>query len=252
MRIYKDLCYSELADNLHLLDLYLPYGKCRALMLYLHGSGFVEGSRSLDSMPGFTKDMTDAGIAVASAEYRMYPNAKFPNFIEDAAEAVAYAKQNLLKRAECNKLFVCGTSAGAYLSMMLCFDKKWLNKYNLSASCIDGFIHDAGQTTVHFNVLKERGIDPKRIVVDEGAPLYHIGESHNYPPMQIIVSDNDIENRFEETELLLGTLKRFGYDMKKLTYTKTHGTHVWYIQKSDKNGNNEFAKLIIPFIESHI
>ena len=172
--------------------------------------------------------------------------------LEDAAEAVAYAKHELLSRVGCDKLFVCGTSAGAYLSMMLCFDKKWLNKYNLSANCIDGFIHDAGQPTVHFNVLKECGIDPRRVIIDERAPLYHVGESTDYPTMQIIVSDNDIENRKEETELLVGALKRFGYDMKKLTYTKTCGTHVWYVTKVDDDNKNEFAKLIIPFVTSHL
>jgi len=251
MRTVKDIGYSYIRDEMHKIDLYLPSGECRALVLYLHGGGLIEGSRDLTPMVHFAEDMTAAGIAVASAEYRMYPDAKYPDFIEDAAEATAYAKRELLSLAGCDKLFVCGTSAGAYLSMMLCFDEDWLAKHGLCPSDIDGFIHDAGQPTVHFSVLNEQSIDTRRIIIDKSAPLYHI-KGGDYPPMQLIVSDNDMENRLEQTELVIGTLRHFGYDMKKLTYSKTHGTHVWYVKAVDANGKNEFAKLIIPFINGTV
>ena len=252
MRIYKDINYSVIHDEMHKLDLYLPDGKPRALLVYFHGGGFVEGSRELSVMPRFAEDMTDAGIAVASAEYRMYPNAKYPDFIEDAAEAVAYAKRELLSFVECDKLIVCGTSAGGYLSEMLCFDGRYLGKHGLSNLDITGYIHDAGQPTAHFNVLKERGIDSRRVIVDESAPLYHVGVTCDYPPMAIIVSDRDIPSRLEQTELLISTLKSFGYDMNKLTYVKTSGQHVWYVTKTDEAGKNVFASLILPFIEKII
>ena len=249
MKVFKNISYSKANDETHKIDLYLPDGECKALLLYLHGGGLVEGSRDLAPMTRFAEDMTDAGVGVASAEYRMYPKAKYPDFIEDAAEAVAYTKQELLTLVGCDKLFVCGTSAGAYLSQMLCFDGVWLDKYGIKPVDIDGFIHDAGQPTVHFNILKERGIDPRRIIIDESAPLYHI-KSSDYPKMQIIVSDNDMHNRIEQTELVVGTLRHFGYDMNMLTYTKTHGTHVWYVTAIDSDGKNEFAKLILSFIKA--
>ena len=251
MRIIKDIGYSKIADDYHKIDLYLPDKDCRALLLYLHGGGFVEGSRDLSKMTNFKEDLTGAGIGIASAEYRMYPNAKYPDFIEDAAEATAYAKSELLPLSGCDRLFVCGTSAGAYASMMLCFNDRFLMKHGICAADITGFIHDAGQPTVHFNVLKERGVDPGSRVIDEAAPLYHV-KSSDYPPMQIIVSDNDINDRLAQTELLIDRLKSCGYPKDKLTYNLTHGTHVWYTLATDEDGNNEFAKLIIPFINSNI
>ena len=45
-----------------------------------------------------------------------------------------------------------------------------------------GFIHDAGQPTSHFNVLKELGKDSKRIIVDETAPMYFVGMDETYSP----------------------------------------------------------------------
>ena len=236
-------------DESHKIDLYLPDGECRALLVYFHGGGFVEGNRDLEPMGSFALDLTSAGIAVASAEYRMYPGAKYPDFIEDAAEAVAYAKRELLPLAKCERLIVSGTSAGGYLTMMLCFDERWLGKHGLCANDVDAFIHDAGQPTTHFNVLKERGIDPASVIIDEAAPIYHVSHG-NYPPMQFIVSDNDMVGRQEQTEMLINKLAKNGYDMAKLDYIITHGTHVWYVNKADENGKNEFAKLIVPFIKN--
>ena len=250
MRVYKDIPYA--GDSERLIDLYLPDGECSALLLYFHGGGFVEGSRDLGALPHFAEDMTDAGFGVASAEYRMYPNAKYPDFIEDAALAVKFIKNEISEHCTCDKLIVCGTSAGGYLTQMLCFDGRWLGKYGLKTTDIDAFIHDAGQPTAHFNVLKERGIDPRRVIVDESAPLYHVSEAESYPPMQIIVSDNDMASRLEQTELLISTIRHFGYDMKNVTLTKTEGRHVWYVTKTDKNGHNEFANIIIPFIKDVI
>jgi uncharacterized protein YpmB len=57
-------------------------------------------------------------------------------------------------------------------------------------------------------------------------------------------------SRLEQTELLISTIRHFGYDMKNVTLTMTEGRHVWYVTKTDENGNNEFANIIIPFIKS--
>ena len=250
MRVYKDIPYA--GDGERLIDLYLPDGECSALLLFFHGGGLESGSRDLGIMPSFAEDMTSAGFGVASAEYRMYPTAKYPDFIEDAALAVSFVKDGIGEYGSYGKLIVGGTSAGGYLSQMLCFDGRWLGKHGLSTTDIDGFIHDAGQPTAHFNVLKERGLDSRRVIVDESAPLYHVGEAECYPPMQVIVSDNDMTSRLEQTELLISTLGHFGYDMDKVTFTLTRGTHTWYITQADENGRNEFANIIIPFIKKII
>ena len=251
MKTTKDIFYSKLRDEAHKIDLYLPEGECRALLVYFHGGGFVEGSRDLEPMKSFAKDMTANGIGIASAEYRMYPDAKYPDFIEDAAEAVAYAKRELLPIAKCNKLIVSGTSAGGYLTMMLCFCEEWLGKWGLTPCDVDAFIHDAGQPTTHFNVLRERGDDPSSVVVDGAAPIYHVKE-RCYPPMQFIVSDNDIPGRLEQTEMMMDKLRKCGHPDEKLDYVITHGTHVWYVNSADVSGKNELAKLILPFIEKYV
>ena len=113
---------------------------------------------------------------------------------------------------------------------------------------IDGFIHDAGQPTVHFNVLRERGIDSRRIIVDEAAPLYYVGANVDYPPMLIIVSDDDMQNRYEQTLLLISTLKHFGHDFPKVELKVMNGKHCRYVRALLDNGDSAFAKIIQEFI----
>lgn len=253
MRVYENIRYKDSGYSTHQLDLYLPDGKCEALLLYFHGGGFIEGSRKdVTASHPFVRDMIEAGIGVASAEYSMYPDARFPDFIEDGAAAVKFAKEKLKEYSDYGKLIVGGTSAGGYLTQMLCFDKKYLEAVGVSSDDITAYVHDAGQPTVHFNVLRERGFDHRRVMINDAAPLYHVGLAKSYPPMQLIVSDNDIENRLEQTELLVGTLRHFGYDMSKVRLDKTSGTHVWYVNAIDDDGKSEFAKLVIPFIKSVI
>ena len=233
------------------LDIYLPNTEGFDTFIYFHGGGFVTGDKCGEFTPVLAKHFTDNGIAFVSANYRMYPAAAYPDYIKDAALAVSYVKKNIESFGGSGRIFVGGTSAGGYLSQMLCFDKKWLGFYDIKASDIAGFIHDAGQPTTHYNVLKERGFDTRKLVVDEAAPLYYVGDIAEYPPMLFILADNDMKNRAEQTELLLSTMNHFGYDMTKVEkIVVPDSTHSSYCRRLDENGNPLFAKIITKFIKS--
>lgn len=245
MKTIENIVYNVHGQK---LDVNLPEGKAKAAFVYFHGGGLEGGSK--DKNAPYNRFLTDNGIAVADVNYRMYPSAKCPDFIEDAADAVKWAVERMPLYAGTDRIFVGGSSAGGYLSMMLCFDKHYLAARGIDANAISGYVHDAGQPTTHFNVLRERGIDSRRLIVDEFAPLYHIGSTGNdCAPMTFIVSDNDMENRLEQTQLVLSTLKHFKYDESRIHCTLMHGTHCAYDYKVDENGESVFGKLICGFIE---
>ncbi|MBQ8320899.1 MAG: DUF4886 domain-containing protein [Clostridia bacterium] len=232
------------------LDIYLPNTDNFDTFVYFHGGGFVNGDKCGEFSPTVAKYFTDNGFAYVSANYRMYPNAQYPDFIRDAALAVAYVKKNIESFGGNGRVFVGGTSAGGYLSQMLCFDKKWLAFNNIKVSDIAGFVHDAGQPTTHFNVLRERGFDRRKLVVDEAAPLYYVGDAENYPPMLFILADNDMKNRPEQTELLLSTMRHFGYDMSRVEKVVIpDSTHSSYCKKLDEKGEPVFAKVIVEYLK---
>ncbi len=247
MKEYRDLAYGP--DPRNRLDLFLPDdSETHDLFFYFHGGGFTGGSKN--GREAFYGDLVRAGVIVATADYRLYPNASYPDFVEDAAQAVAWVKEHISEYASVRRFVIGGTSAGGYLSMMLCFDPEWLGKYGLKAADFGGFFHDAGQPTTHFNVLKERGLDPARVIVDEAAPLYYVGLNMDLPPMYFVVSDHDMKNRYEQILLTISALKNFGFDPAKIGFELRHGTHCHYCKELDENGNSVFAKMVLGFIRS--
>lgn len=229
------------------LDIYYPDDKkIDAIFLFFHGGGLEKGSK--DGCGSFATYLTEHNIAVVSANYRMYPNNSYPDFIEDAADAVAWVFNNKSKFGGCDKIFVGGSSAGGYLSMMLCFDKRYLEKHNIKPTDISGYIHDSGQPTSHYSVLKHSGTDSRRVIVDERAPLYFVGLEESYSPMIFLVSDNDMQNRYEQTMLMLSTLKHFGYDESKIKFQLMHGTHCSHCSAKHEDGTSVFGKVIFDFI----
>lgn len=88
VRVMRNLTYQEKVGEAGKLDLYLPEGeKCIGLLIFFHGGGLEEGAK--EDHKGVYEELAAKGIAVASANYRMYPAAKYPQYIEDAAKAVA-------------------------------------------------------------------------------------------------------------------------------------------------------------------
>ena len=247
MRSYIDITYGKLNAPLQKLDIHLPDGDGPfPILVYFHGGGLKRGDKSIETCT--CESLVKLGIGIVNANYRMYPDAKYPEFIEDSAEAVAWVYENIGKYCKCDGIYVGGSSAGGYISMMLCFDKQWLAKYGISPTDITGFVHDAGQPTAHFNVLRANGLDPKRVVVDETAPLYHIGVDGKYPPMIFFVADKDLQNRYEQTLLTVSTLKHFGHTEPNVTCKVVPGTHTTY--GTDEDGITVFAKLIAEFINA--
>ena len=250
MRKYFDIAYGDDAEQK--LDLYLPEGKSNGVFVFFHGGGLVDGDKhgSDSNVERFGEIYTSNGIAFISANYRMYPRAKYPDFIVDAANAVAWAKENREKYGIGEKLYVGGSSAGGYLSMMLCYDKKYLGAHGIDPLEVTAYIHDAGQPTTHFNVCTERGLNRYRCIVDEAAPVYHVGDAEEYAPQLILVADNDIKARYEQTMLLIATYNSLGYDKSKIELKYMRGyTHTGYTFEFNENGESTFCNIVLEYIE---
>jgi len=243
MKKFLDVCYNE--ETKQCLDIYLPDSEEFKTFVYFHGGGIQAGDKS--DVKFFCEYLANRGIAAVSVNYRMYPQAKYPEFIEDVAESVAWVFKNIGNYGKSTDIYVGGSSAGGYMSQQLCFNKEYLARHNINVMDIAGFVHDAGQPTAHFNILQKSGIDGKRVIVDETAPLYYVGVDNEYPPMLIIVSDNDMFNRYEQTQLLINTLKHFGHG-DKITYKLMHGNHCAYVEAETQDGDGGFGQTVADFI----
>ncbi len=242
MKLITDICYSDKSER-NKLDLYLPDCDEFPVFVHFHGGGIEAGDKSTDGKE-IGEFLAKSGVAYVGVNYRMYPSAVYPEFIRDAAAAVAWTFKHISEYGKCDKIFVGGNSAGAYISMMLCYDKKYLAPYKINPNDIAGFVFDGAQPTAHFNVLRERGIDPRRAIVDETSPLYYIGLEESYPPMIYTVSDNDMPARLEQLQLVIATMKHFGYDESKFGLEIFEGTHGVY-------KNTWLGEIAYNFIKNH-
>ena len=124
--------------ELQRLDLYLPDCDNFSLFVYFHGGGMEKGDKSRESE--IAAALCDMGVAVINANYRMYPEAKYPDFVEDAASVVAWAFAHIGAYGTCDKIYAGGSSAGGYLTMMLCFDKNGWRRMGLILCSLRAFI----------------------------------------------------------------------------------------------------------------
>ena len=249
MRKITDIDYACGANPAWKLDLYLPdlSEKPNCVFLYLHGGGLERGDKS--DAAGWAESLTCQGIALASANYRMYPGAHFPEFIQDCAQAVSWLVHSAGAYLEAEHLFVGGSSAGGYLSMMLCFDSRYLTAAGVEPSLVEGYVLDAGQPTTHYNVLRERGLDTRLVRVDEAAPLFFIDRDltpgEKQPRFLVFIADQDISGRYEQTLLLMETMRQFGYDPDRLQFHYMTGC-----QHTQYTGDEFFCRQIVQFILS--
>lgn len=246
MKLIQDIVYNDHGQK---LDLWLPEGDFDTVFVFLHYGGLERGDKSKSDKYG--QYLADNGIALVSANYRMYPEAKYPEYLEDSADAVAWAKEHMAEySANCSRFFVGGSSAGGYLSMMLCFDDRWLGRHGIDPTELTGFIHNSGQPTTHFRVLEESGMHKHRLVVDERAPLYWVGARERYAPMLFVVSDNDMQNRLEQTMLTVSTLKHYGHEAPQVQLLLLEGKHCAQDWTKDETGVNKFGRIVVDYIKS--
>lgn len=247
MKKIENIAYVENPHPSQHLDLYIPEKDSFPVFVYFHGGGIESGDKKNEWL--VCEYLASRGIAAVSANYRMYPAAHYPDFLEDAAAVIKWVTQHIGEYGDCNGIFIGGSSAGGYISMMLCFDNRWLGAHGIDPLEISGWVHDAGQPTAHYNVLREKGIDSRRVICDDTAPIYHVGEKNKYSPMLFIVSDNDMQNRYEQTMLILSTLKHFGHGEDVVSLKEMHGGHCEYVGKRDADGVSVLGKIVENFIK---
>ena len=92
MRKIKDIYYTNKKNEMQMLDMYLPDEDGFPVFVFFHGGGLEHGDRTHCQCPA--SYLAPRGVGLISVEYRMYPNAKYPDYIEDAALAVKWVFDN--------------------------------------------------------------------------------------------------------------------------------------------------------------
>ena len=162
-------------------------GRRKPLVIFFYGGSWNSGSRT--DYRFVARAFNDLGYSVAIPDYRLTPEALYPDFLKDSAQAISL----LINRAEefgadPQRVILVGHSAGAYNAMMVALDQRWLSPEDRQR--IRGVIGLA--SPVNFLPIQ---LPAARLAFHwpntprDSQPIEHVSSSS--PPMLFINANND-------------------------------------------------------------
>ena len=196
------------------------------VVVFFYGGNWRMGKRGDYAFVG--EALASRGILAVIADYRLYPEASYPGFLEDSAAAVAWTARRVRSYGgNPERLFVMGHSAGAYNAAMLALDARWLGTQGMKPSALRGWIGLAGP--YDFLPVENPDVKPVFHFPDTPAssqPVNHVGAGA--PPALLIVSEKDsLVNPARNTGNLASRLREAGVEVETIAYGRTsHATLV--------------------------
>ena len=113
------------------------------LVIFIYGGSWSMGSRQDYRFAG--EALAAQGFTVMVVDYRLYPQVRYPDFLQDCALAVGYGLEHAHELgADPRRVFLYGHSAGAYNVAMLALDPRWLRAAGHSPDELAGWVGLAG------------------------------------------------------------------------------------------------------------
>ena len=248
--VQRDIAYGELARQR--LDIYQPTqrsGDKNPVIVFFYGGGWEGGEKKDYKFVG--EALSSHGLTVVIADYRVYPEVVFPDFIDDAAAAVAWTKANINSfGADPDQLFIAGHSAGAHIASMLVLNDEYLKKYALTPDDVKGMVGLAGP----YDFLPFKSDTLKTIFGPEdlrwqSQPINFVQGDN--PPMLLMVGERDLTVWPRNSIRLAEKIAATGGEVE-LQKFPDYG-HVAMVAKLAKplRGDGAILQPILAFIDQH-
>jgi acetyl esterase/lipase len=119
-QMFRDIEYARFGNESLKLDLYVPEGLGPfPLIIWVHGGGWTSGNKDLSPNGPQVRQAT-RGYAVASINYRLSHQAKFPAQIEDCKAAVRWLRAHAGEyNFDPTRIAAWGSSAGGHLAALM-------------------------------------------------------------------------------------------------------------------------------------
>jgi acetyl esterase/lipase len=145
---HTDLSYGPAPANK--FDLYQPRQAAQSpraaqspVVVFFYGGGWNSGDKAAYKFVGAA--LASAGIITVIPNYTLYPKAKFPQFMRDAASAVAWTRAHAREwGGDPDNLFLVGHSSGAHIAVLLALDQQYLRQVGGSSGWLRGAVGLSG------------------------------------------------------------------------------------------------------------
>lgn len=200
------------SDPRQRLDIYSPTHKKTGptpVVLFFYGGSWNSGER--DDYRFVGEALASHGYVTVIADYRLYPQVRYPDFLKDGAYAFAWIEQHITDYGgDPEHLFLMGHSAGAYNAAMLALDPRLLAEVNQTPNAIRGWIGLAGP----YDFLPIENPDVRPVFFHpnsppDSQPINHISASAP-PALLIAASEDELVNPQRNTGGLAKRLRAVG------------------------------------------
>ena len=130
LRAVRNLRYQD--GTRGTLDVYVPRSAhgSSPVVLFIYGGAWDSGRKAQYAFVGDA--LASAGIVAMIADYRVYPEVRWPTFLQDNARALRWVVDHAGDYGgDPRAVFIMGHSAGAYDALMLALDPRWLHAVGL-------------------------------------------------------------------------------------------------------------------------
>lgn len=201
------------------LDIWAPATKSaapRPVVVFFHGGGWVKGDRDAYAFAG--RAFAARGFVVVIPDYRKVPEVRFPAFIEDGAQAVAWTREHIAEYSgDPERIALAGHSAGAHTAVTLALDPRWLAAEGLDAEAVEAVIGLSGPYDF-YPFDKKRSIDAMSQWPEPRDTQPIEWARADAPPMLLVTSSADTVVRPYNTENLAAKLRDMGAPVETENY----------------------------------
>lgn len=200
------------------LDVYAPPGARGAapIAVFFYGGSWDSGRRQDYNWVG--RALASRGFVTIVADYRLYPEVRYPGFLEDGAQTVRWAVDNAGRLGgDPQRIVLLGHSAGAYNAVMLGLDPRYLAGAGVDPARVRAVAGLAGP----YDFLPLKG-DTTRQVFGKGPdlagtqPLAHVRASS--PPAFLATGDADTVVYPKNTTALASLYRQAGAMVEERHY----------------------------------
>lgn len=120
--LQRDVTYCTVGGVELKMDIYFPKNTTgiTPLVVFIHGGGWSKGDKGRGHGMTEFPALLEAGFTIASLNYRLAPEYKFPAMLEDVKCAIRFFRANADEyRIDPDKIGLWGESAGAHLASMI-------------------------------------------------------------------------------------------------------------------------------------
>lgn len=111
------------------LDVFVPAEPVAdaPVLVFFYGGSWKSGKK--EDYAFAAQALAAQGFVTVLPDYRLYPEVRFPGFLEDGAAAVAWARDHAAAYGgDPRRIVLAGHSAGAYNAVMLALDPRYLRR----------------------------------------------------------------------------------------------------------------------------